>query len=187
VTLSSLTLRPQIGPADRPVWSIGGMVSGKGIPKPIPMSLSPAQILHDYPRACSRAYAVRSWRVFAWPGTVGRYQYQSKGNKLFGFSWLITGSVSTLRSRKNVPLIDPPPHLHRAVALPCSTPGLSNAAPAGAMAPATYFPGTLFYSSSFNVNPNFKKTNFWITVCFNFFRSTPMNTVFPLLQTCFLL
>jgi hypothetical protein len=65
--------------------------------------------------------------------------------------------------------------------------GLSNAAPAGTMAPATYFPGTLIYSVSFNVNQNFKKTNFWITVCFNFFRSTPMNTVFPLLQTCFLL
>jgi hypothetical protein len=32
-----------------------------------------------------------------------------------------------------------------------------------------------------------RKKNFWITVCFNFFRSTPMNTVFPLLQSCFLL
>jgi hypothetical protein len=28
------------------------------------------------------------------------------------------------------------------------------------LAPATYFPGTLFYSASFNVNQNFKKTNF---------------------------
>jgi hypothetical protein len=32
-----------------------------------------------------------------------------------------------------------------------------------------------------------RKKKFWITVCFNFFRSTPMNTVFPLLQSCFLL
>jgi hypothetical protein len=32
-----------------------------------------------------------------------------------------------------------------------------------------------------------RKKYFWITVCFNSFRSTPMNTVFPLLKSCFLL
>jgi hypothetical protein len=32
-----------------------------------------------------------------------------------------------------------------------------------------------------------RKKYFWITVCFNFFCSTPMNSVFPLLQSCFLL
>jgi hypothetical protein len=32
-----------------------------------------------------------------------------------------------------------------------------------------------------------RKKYFWITVCFNFFRSTPINTVFPLLKSCFLL
>jgi hypothetical protein len=63
----------------------------------------------------------------------------------------------------------------------CSRPGLSN------MEPVIYFPGTLIYSAGFNVNQNVKKKYFWITVCFNFFRSTPMNRVFPLLQSCFLL
>jgi hypothetical protein len=62
-----------------------------------------------------------------------------------------------------------------------STTGLSNTAS------VIYFPGALIYSAGFNVNQNFKKDYFWITVCFNFFRSTPMNTVFPLLQSCFLL
>jgi hypothetical protein len=65
--------------------------------------------------------------------------------------------------------------------------GLSNAAPAGAMAPVIYFPGALIYSAGFNVNQNFKKKIFVNNICFNFFRSTPMNTVFPLLQSCFLL
>jgi hypothetical protein len=32
-----------------------------------------------------------------------------------------------------------------------------------------------------------RKKYFWINVCLNYFRSTPMNTVFPLLQSCFLL
>jgi hypothetical protein len=32
-----------------------------------------------------------------------------------------------------------------------------------------------------------RKNYFWITVCFNFFRSTPLNTVFPFLKYCFLL
>jgi hypothetical protein len=32
-----------------------------------------------------------------------------------------------------------------------------------------------------------RKKYFWITGCFNSFRSTPMNTVFPLLQSRFLL
>jgi hypothetical protein len=59
--------------------------------------------------------------------------------------------------------------------------GLSNAAP------VIYFPGALFYSAGFNVNQNFKKKYFWITARFSFFRSTPMNTVFRLLQSCFLL
>jgi hypothetical protein len=71
--------------------------------------------------------------------------------------------------------------------LKCVRSGLSNAAPAGAMAPVIYFPGALIYSAGFNVNQNFKKKYFWITVCFNFFRSTHMKMVFPLLQSCFLL
>jgi hypothetical protein len=59
--------------------------------------------------------------------------------------------------------------------------GLSNAAP------VIYFPGALIYSAGFNVNQNFKKKIFVNNICFNFFRSTPMNTVSPLLQSCFLL
>jgi hypothetical protein len=61
------------------------------------------------------------------------------------------------------------------------TAGLSNTAP------VIYFPGTLIYFAGFNVNQNFNKKYIWITVCLNLFRSTPMNTVFPLLQSCFLL
>jgi hypothetical protein len=37
--------------------------------------------------------------------------------------------------------------------------GLSNAAPAGVMAPEIYFPGALIYSAGFNVNQNLKKKN----------------------------
>jgi hypothetical protein len=37
--------------------------------------------------------------------------------------------------------------------------GLSNAAPAGAMAPVIYFPGALIYSAGFNVNQNVEKKN----------------------------
>jgi hypothetical protein len=48
-------------------------------------------------------------------------------------------------------------------------PGLSNAAPAGAMAPVIYFPGALLYSAGLNVNQNFKEKYFLITVCFSFF------------------
>jgi hypothetical protein len=61
-----------------------------------------------------------------------------------------------------------------------STPGLSNAAP------VISFPGALFYSAGFNVYQNFKKKIFLNNSMFPFFfRSTPMNTVFPLLQFLF--
>jgi hypothetical protein len=59
--------------------------------------------------------------------------------------------------------------------------GLSNAAP------VIYFPGALTYSVGFNVNQNFKKKYFLVREGFNFFRITPRNTIFPLLQSCFLL
>jgi hypothetical protein len=39
------------------------------------------------------------------------------------------------------------------------TAGLSNAVPAGAMAPVIYFPGARFYPAGFNVNQNFKEKN----------------------------
>jgi hypothetical protein len=58
-------------------------------------------------------------------------------------------------------------------------PGLSNAAP------VIFFPGALIYSAGFNVNQNFTKKIFMNNSMFQFFRSTPMNTVFPLLQSCF--
>jgi hypothetical protein len=54
--------------------------------------------------------------------------------------------------------------------------GLSNAAPAGAIAPLIYFPGALIYSAGFNVNQNFKKKIFLNNSMFQFFRSTPVNT-----------
>jgi hypothetical protein len=59
--------------------------------------------------------------------------------------------------------------------------GLSNAAP------VICFPGALFYSAGFNVNQNFKEKIFLNNSMFRFFRSTPMNTVFPLLKSCYLL
>jgi hypothetical protein len=63
--------------------------------------------------------------------------------------------------------------------------GLSNATPSGAMAPVIYFPGALFYSAGFNVNQNFEEKIFLNNSMFQFFRSIPMNTVFPLLKSCF--
>jgi hypothetical protein len=50
-----------------------------------------------------------------------------------------------------------------------STPGLSNAVPAGAMAPVTDFPGALLYSAGFNVNQNFKEKIFLTNSMFQFF------------------
>jgi hypothetical protein len=47
--------------------------------------------------------------------------------------------------------------------------GLSNAVPAGAMAPVIYFPGALFYSAGFNVNQNFKNKIFPNNSMFKFF------------------
>jgi hypothetical protein len=47
--------------------------------------------------------------------------------------------------------------------------GLSNAAPAGPMAPVIYFPGTLIYSAGFNVNQNVKKKIFLNNTMFQFF------------------
>jgi hypothetical protein len=61
------------------------------------------------------------------------------------------------------------------------TSGLSNAAP------VISFFGALIFSAGFDVNQNVKKILFLNNSMFKFFRSTPMNTVFPLLQTCFLL
>jgi hypothetical protein len=71
---------------------------------------------------------------------------------------------------------------YKSAALPLeSRPGLSNAAP------LIYFLGALFYSVGFNVNQNFKDKIFLNNSMFQFFRSTPMNTVFPLLKSYFLL
>jgi hypothetical protein len=47
--------------------------------------------------------------------------------------------------------------------------GLSNAAPAGVMAPVIYFPGALIYSAGFNVHQNFKKKIFLNNSMFPFF------------------
>jgi hypothetical protein len=58
--------------------------------------------------------------------------------------------------------------------LPVSRAGLSNSAP------VAYFPGALIYSAGFNVNQNFKKKIFLNNSMFQFYRSTAMNTVFPL-------
>jgi hypothetical protein len=49
-----------------------------------------------------------------------------------------------------------------------SRPGLSNAAPAGAMAPAIYFPGAPRYSAGFNINQNLKKKIFLNKSMFKF-------------------
>jgi hypothetical protein len=49
------------------------------------------------------------------------------------------------------------------------TPGLSNAAPAGAMEPVIYFPGALIYSAGFNVNQNSRKKIFLNNSMFQFF------------------
>jgi hypothetical protein len=65
--------------------------------------------------------------------------------------------------------------------LSASTSGLPNAAP------VIYFPGALIYSAGFNINQNLKKKIFLNNSMFQFFRSTPMDTVCPLFQSCFLL
>jgi hypothetical protein len=59
--------------------------------------------------------------------------------------------------------------------------GLSSAAP------VIYFPGALFYSAALTLIRISRKKYFWTAVYFNFFRSTPMNTVFPRLHPRFLL
>jgi hypothetical protein len=48
-------------------------------------------------------------------------------------------------------------------------PGLSNVAPASAMALVIYFPGALIYSAGFNINQNFKKKIFLNNSMFQFF------------------
>jgi hypothetical protein len=50
-----------------------------------------------------------------------------------------------------------------------SNAGLSNAVPAGAMAPVIYFPGALFYSAGFNVNQNFEEKIFLNNSMFQYF------------------